>query len=146
MSTPRNATQTKVNKSQQNSTLCKKDQLTHCQHRFLAELPFCQSEAEAARKVGVDRTTAWGWKQDPVFVDALERTREANLAASRERLVDGLAKAIEAILGLLDSKNPNIRLKAALAVLDRAGLGPEAGVGFSISPQLAELLERAKEE
>jgi len=122
------------------------NRLTHCQYRFLAELPFCQSEMEAARKARVGKSTVSRWKQNPVFADALERTREANLAASRERLVDGLAKAIEAILGLLDSHDANVRLKAALAVLDRAGLGPEVGVGFSISPQLAELLERAKEE
>ena len=78
-------------------------------------------------------------------MEALESVWEANREVQRERLAQGVAKAVEKLLALLDAKNPNVVLKAACAILDRAGIFPaaaaEAKVG--LSPELQGLLEEA---
>lgn len=64
----------------------------------------------------------------------------------RQRLAEGIAKAIETLLALLDSRNPNVRLKAAAEILDRAGLIRSAHLEHTISPALQQLWDEAAGE
>ena len=118
--------------------------LTHLQRRFLAELPFSSSDAEAAKRAGVHKATVCEWKRDPFFMEAYEKTWEADIEMRRQRLVEGLAKAVETLLALLNSRNPNVRLKAATEILDRAGLIRAERVEHGVSPALQQLLEEAE--
>lgn len=122
------------------------DRLTHTQRRFLAEVPFTKSDAEAARRAGVTKFVVSRWKSLPAFRKAYEQAWAADAAAleaRRERLSEGVAKAVEAMLALLDSRNPNIRLKTACEILDRAGVIRGERLEHAISAELQQLLDKA---
>ena len=90
------------------------------------------------------KATVCEWKRDPFFMEAYEKTWEADIEMRRQRLVEGLAKAVETLLALLNSRNPNVRLKAATEILDRAGLIRAERVEHGVSPALQQLLEEAE--
>jgi CO/xanthine dehydrogenase FAD-binding subunit len=73
------------------------------------------------------------WKKDPLFVDVLHNVRKAarahqdsraarSLATAADRLAIAAPPAVNRLIALLGSADEAIILRAAVAILDRAGL------------------------
>lgn len=79
-----------------------------------------------ARELGVHRTTVYRWVVDPALAEELRELRAARRFAAQESLQDVARKAIRTLEALLDDTAcpPAVRLRAACAVLDRAGITP----------------------
>jgi len=120
--------------------------LTQKQYRFLAELPFCETEGEAAKKAGVSKHTPGRWKKEPAFAAAFAQWQSNDMEMRRARLEQGVAKAIETMLALLGARDKRVALKAATELLDRAGYTAMQRVEQGVSPELLELLEKASGE
>lgn len=77
----------------------------------------------AARELRIAEGLARRWNQNPAFREALEKahTKEQNeAAAATRRDVQGLRKkAIKRLAASLQSGDPQVELRAALAILDR---------------------------
>ena len=91
---------------------------------MIASLVVGRSVTEAAQDAGVDRTTVYLWKRtDPAFVAEINRlhqeARRTIHASYRFLAVDAIDVLREA---LRDAPLP-LRVKAALAVLDKTGAG-----------------------
>jgi hypothetical protein len=83
---------------------------------------------EVAAVLGVNRTTVWKWTQDPGFAVELHQARVSRAGALQEAVG---AAALDAVryLGVVvgdDTAPAGVRVRAACAVLDRAGLTPGA--------------------
>lgn len=85
---------------------------------------------EAARELGVNRSTVHRWLQDPAFVRELEAIRREQRHEARRALEALLPDALAVLLQDLTDRDVSrtLRQKAALAVLDRAGFPVKAGV------------------
>jgi len=83
---------------------------------------------EVGEELGVNRSTVWKWTQDPGFAVELHQARVSRAGALQEAVG---ATALDAVryLGevVRDNSAPaGVRVRAACAVLDRAGLTPGA--------------------
>lgn len=92
------------------------DALHGAQERFAAAMAEGASPAEARSIAGVNAETANGYLSDPATGG-----RVAFLAAQR---VKGLAgEAVSRVGALLAARSERVQLDAALAILDRSGIG-----------------------
>jgi hypothetical protein len=82
--------------------------------------------AEVAAALSVHRTTIYRWLCDPEVVAELRRFRAARRFAAQEALQAASLSAIAALTGIIkDARvSPDARVRAACAVLDRAGITP----------------------
>lgn len=87
------------------------------------------SVAGTARILGVRKSTIQRWRDHPEAQRRLAAARAARDAAfldaiedSRRILREAIAHATQRVVDLLDDPSPEIRLRAALAIQDRAGL------------------------
>jgi hypothetical protein len=83
--------------------------------------------AEAAARAGVHRNTVARWTREGApLAAALAELRRERLAAARARLVAAAGGAVEVLAELAADPcaPPAVRVRAACALLDRAGLGP----------------------
>lgn len=105
------------------------------------------SVREIAAELGVHRVTVWRTLTEPTAA-----ARLADVTARRQsRAALELSELVEDALGLLGeivrdpAAPPAVRLRAAEAVLDRAGIGPHMTASVSVTPEgahIAPLLER----
>ena len=91
---------------------------------------------EIAAELGVHRVTVWRTLTEPTAA-----ARLADLTARRQRRAAlELSELVEDALGLLGeivrdaAAPPAVRLRAAEAVLDRAGIGPHMNAAVSVTP------------
>ena len=101
------------------------------QARVVAALATGLSVTAAAARCGIHRATIYNWQKLPAFGAALQTSREQFLAEFQAELSELAGLAIAAIRQILtDPKaSPSVRLKAALAVLDRP-LFPKTALGI----------------
>ena len=125
------------------STKTRRPKTNWAQYRYLAERPFHDSDAAAARAVGVSDSTVASWNADPEFQAAAQAFLDGQLEESRQQLMALRDRAIVRLSALLDVKDPRTRLRAVTEVLNRCGL--EGVVALDISPMLAGLLAAAGE-
>ena len=80
---------------------------------------------QAADELGLHCSTCWRWLQRPEVRTELRRQREERMAAVREELAATALEATRYLRFLVqdDEQSPSVRLRAACAVLDRAGVG-----------------------
>lgn len=99
--------------------MTKNDNLTSRQKRVL---PFLVGEAsieDACQKANISRETIYRWfRESPVFVEAIKVQRETVLNDALDRLKGAGDKAVNALVGLLDSVHEGIRERAAGRILD----------------------------
>ena len=108
------------------------EELSPRQVEVLAILADGNSIAEASRRTGVSRTTVHDWlNRNPVFATGLNRIKAERLESLRSDIHSLAAPALETLRGVLtDAEQPAaVRLKAALAVLDRVGAGQPEVIG-----------------
>ena len=72
-----------------------------------------------AKKLGVDRTTLYNWKNRPDFQALTNQIQQDVVAAANAMLTSLFVEALRAQAQLLKSKNERIRLAATKMILDR---------------------------
>jgi Helix-turn-helix of insertion element transposase len=109
----------KPNKTQQKPTL---KPLTMEMENAIDSLILGRSDKETAEAVGVNRTTIWEWRQNPVFVAELNRRRHFLWAEAHERLRALVAKAIQQLEEAMDHE-----VMSPAELLKVVGLGATVG-------------------
>lgn len=96
--------------------------LTPAQAQVVRSLAAGRSVSAAAREAGLHRSTIHNWlNQSPAFVEAVRQARLDFQIELSGQLLDLSAAALESLRGLLSNPDtpPAVRLRAALAILDR---------------------------
>ena len=85
---------------------------------------------EVAAQIGVRRETVWRYTQDPDFAAEVSRRRAERRLAVHAELDAGVREAVQMLRGLVsDPEAPHgARVRAATALMDRAGLTPAYAV------------------
>jgi hypothetical protein len=100
------------------------------------------SDADVAEAVGVTRQTCNAWRhQHVVFMVELEKRRADLWRSSAERLRSGLTKAVDNLLGAVDSGD----LKASIALLKAVDLYGHAAMNHITALDPETLLRRQAE-
>ena len=79
---------------------------------------------------GLRRETIWRWPQDPAFAAEVSRRQAERRQAIHSELDAGVLEAVQMLRGLVaDPEAPaGARVRAATALMDRAGLTPAYAV------------------
>ena len=106
------------------------------------------SAPKEAKQLSLSRTTVWRWQRDPVFVAEMQSRRDERKAAVQATLVDVALEAVDVLRSVMLDKaiRPSVRVRAAEAILARAGLepAPVAAASSSVSVLLGNLREVEK--
>jgi hypothetical protein len=100
------------------------------QQRALDLLLAGHATTAVAAQVGVRRETIWRWTQDPAFAAEVSRRQAERRQAIHSELDAGVLEAVQMLRGLVvDPEAPaGARVRAATALMDRAGLTPAYAV------------------
>lgn len=84
---------------------------------------------EIAAELRVNRATVWRWLADPDFAASIARERDARRTAVGEALDAAAGEAVAVLLAELRNADgrPGDRVRAASAILDRAGWASRRG-------------------
>lgn len=108
------------------------ENLSPVQLRFVAVRPHCNSDAEAARRVGISQSTVYHWPEDERerLNEAVQLLTQDVVEEGRHRLRALISKAIDVIEEELESGllGDSTRMRAALETLNRGGLTSEQRV------------------
>jgi len=103
--------------------------------------------AEVAATVGVHRATVFRWRKGSAYRARVASISQDSQRVARTTLQAGARKASRRLTELMDHDDPRVALRAALAVLDRAGHGPAQRIDLTAVQQYPqEELEDASEE
>jgi hypothetical protein len=106
---------TKTNKNQQNT---KKTKLSSRQLKVIPVIVTNATYTEGCKKARLNRTTFYKWLKIPEFKAELDRQRNEITAEAFGVLSQGLTKAVETLVGLLDIKDDRLKRLAAKDVID----------------------------
>ena len=106
---------TKSNEKQQNT---EKTQLTARQLKAIPVIVASPTYSEGCKKTNINRTTLYKWLKKPEFKAELDRQRDEIAAEAFGILSQGLTKAVETLVGLLDNKDDRLKRLAAKDILD----------------------------
>ena len=106
---------TKSDKIRQNR---KKTKLTEKQLRAIPFIVSSPTYTEGCKKAKLNRATFYEWLKDPEFKTELDRQRDEVAAEAFGVLSQGLTKAAETLVGLLDNKDNRLKRLAAKDVID----------------------------
>jgi len=96
--------------------------LSPAQAQVIAALAQGRTITDAARDVGLHRTTIHHWfRTEPIFETAVQEAQREYVETLQDGMRDLAARAVETLRNLLDDPNtpPAVRLRTALAVLQR---------------------------
>lgn len=98
------------------------DALTVAQHRAVVALLTEPTLQDAAKSVGVDRSTIYRWFQQPAFQVAYREARHQALSRATARLQQISSEAVEVLREVMNDQaaQPAARVGAAKTVLDMA--------------------------
>jgi len=100
-------------------------ELSIAQESVILALLEGKSQKEAAESAGVSAEQVSRWKaSDPLFVAELNRQRAELWEVNRAELLTLAKEARQVVREVLTSESEGVRLRAALAVLDRVGQYP----------------------
>lgn len=106
---------TESNKTQQNS---EKTKLTDRQLKAIPMIVTSHTYSEGCKKAKLNRATFYEWLKIPEFKAELDRQRDEITAEAFGVLSQGLTKAAETLVGLLDNKDDRLKRLAAKDVID----------------------------
>lgn len=89
--------------------------------RQLKAIPFIVSSptyTEGMQKAKVNRSTFYKWLKEPEFKAELERQRDQVAAEAFGILSQGLTRAVETLVGLLDNEDDRLKRLTAKDVID----------------------------
>jgi Cdc6-like AAA superfamily ATPase len=92
--------------------------LTERQRSFIPLLVTSSTFTEACERGRINRTTLYEWLKLPGFKAEVERQREQIVQESFAILSQGLTKAVEALLVMLDDTDKRLKRLAAKDVID----------------------------
>jgi transposase-like protein len=90
------------------------------QETAIAALLSASSITAAAKEAGLGEKTLRRWLKDEGFKRALDEARREVLAQTIANLLRASSRAVNVLIGLLESEAEGIRLRAALGLVDRA--------------------------
>ena len=96
----------------------KKTKLTARQLKAIPHIVSNPTYTEGCKKAKINKTTLYKWLKEPVFKTELDRQRDEIAAEAFGILSQGLTKAVEALVGLLDNKDNRLKRLAAKDVID----------------------------
>ncbi len=106
---------TESNKNQQND---KKTKLTDRQLKAIPLIVASPTYTEGCKGAKLNRTTFYEWLKIPEFKAELDRQRDEIAAEAFGVLSQGLTKAAETLVSLLDNKDDRLKRLAAKDVID----------------------------
>jgi len=103
------------------------EDFTPKQLRYVAVRPYCNSDSEAADRIGISKSTVYHWGNKEEIDEAVQLLTQDAINEGRRRLKALIAKAIDVIeeeltLGVIGDAT---RMRAALETLNRGGLSGE---------------------
>jgi AcrR family transcriptional regulator len=96
--------------------------LSPAQARVIAALAQGRTITDAARDVGIHRTTIHHWfRTEPIFETAVQEAQREYVETLQDGMRDLAARDVETLRNLLDDPKtpPAVRLRTALAILQR---------------------------
>jgi len=90
-----------------------KETLTEKQLRAIPFLLAAPSIEEGCKRARVGKATVYGWLKEEAFREELRRQREEVVRGALDRLKAGVNRAVEKLLGLLESEKEAIQARAA---------------------------------
>jgi len=88
--------------------------------RFVAKRVWTDTDAEAAREMGISASTVKNWKQDGAPLDATVRLmKEDGVIVAAEMLRRALVDAVTVKVEGLMERNPGIRQSVATEIIER---------------------------
>jgi Helix-turn-helix of insertion element transposase len=91
-------------------------------HEMVTALLETTTEAAAVEKVGINRTTLYRWKKDPVFQRLVREARKELYDYSMTQVQNATAEAIQTLRDIMgsDTAQDGARVTAARTVLEHA--------------------------
>jgi hypothetical protein len=107
---------TKPDKIRQNDPETK---LTTRQRKFIPVLVGSPTYTEACKRGRVSRDTLYDWFKQPAFAEEVQARRDELVAQSFALLAQSVDKAVETLVGLLETKDDRVKRLAANDVISR---------------------------
>ena len=100
------------------------------QQRALKLILAGHSVTDIASQVGVRRETVWRWRNDPSFASEVSVRQGQRRQSIHDELDAGVIESVRMLRGLVADTDapPGARVRAATALMDRAGLTPAYAV------------------
>jgi len=92
--------------------------LTERQLKAIPHIVSSPTYTEGRKKAKINKTTLYKWLKDPVFKAELDHQRDEVAAEAFGILSQGLTKAVETLVNLLDNKDNRLKRLAAKDVID----------------------------
>lgn len=96
----------------------KKSKLTDRQLKAIPHIVSSPTYTEGCKKAKINKTTLYKWLKEPEFKAELDQQRDEIAAEAFGVLSQGLTKAVETLVGLLDNKDDRLKRLAAKDVID----------------------------
>ena len=102
----------------------------HPPQRALELILAGHSVTDIAAQVGVRRETVWRWRNDPSFASEVDLRQGQRRQSIHDELDAGVIESVRMLRGLVADTDapPGARVRAATALMDRAGLTPAYAV------------------
>ncbi len=95
-----------------------KPKLTARQLKAIPHIVSSPTYTESCKEAKINKTTLYKWLKEPEFKAELDRQRDEVAAEAFGVLSQGLTKAVETLVGLLDNKDDRLKRLAAKDVID----------------------------
>ncbi len=95
-----------------------KSALTERQLKAIPHIVSSPTYIEGCKTAKIDKTTLYKWLKQPEFKAELDRQRDEVTAEAFGVLSQGLTKAVETLVDLLDNKDNRLKRLAAKDVID----------------------------
>ena len=115
--------------------------LTVKQRRTIAAIIASRTHEDAMQTARITRQTFYKWMKSSAFRDELNRQLDDFTADAIGQLKSAAGEAVQTLRGLLASENENVRLRAALGIIDQINKAKE----LEITARL-DAIEKAIEE
>lgn len=99
--------------------------LTAKQRRTIAAIITTRTYEDAMRAAGITRQTFYKWLKTAAFRAELTRQLDDFTADAIGQLKSAAVEAVQTLRGLLASDNENVRLRAALGIIDQINRAKE---------------------
>jgi len=99
--------------------------LTVKQRRTIAAIIASRTHEDAMQAAKITRQTFYKWMKSPAFRDELNRQLDDFTSDAIGQLKSAAGEAVQTLRGLLTSESENIRLRAALGIIDQINKAKE---------------------
>ena len=117
--------------------------LTDRQRKAIPHIVACPTYTEGCDKAKINKTTLYKWLKEPEFKAELDRQRDEVTAEAFGVLSQGLTKAVETLVGLLNNKDDRLKRLTAKDIIDFAIRHKETE---DLDKRLTEVEERLAEQ